>query len=235
MADNPSWFSLATVVLVSLHFVVSASESDQEILIKFKDSLQNNEKLSSWNSSTSPCTNDVANWVGVICTSGGYIHGLKLENMDLAGELNITLLKNLLNLRTISFKHNSLTGSLSSVNQLGALKSVYFSYNNFSGEIADDTFDGMMSFKKVHLGHNGFVGKIPSSLAKLPRLLDLRLEDNHFQGQLPGFVSKELTYLNVSNNDLDGPIPEGLQDLDMASFSGTFCYIITDMFVVSLV
>ncbi|KAL9685923.1 hypothetical protein QQ045_023377 [Rhodiola kirilowii] len=220
MADNPSWFSLAAALVLSLHFVVSVSESDQEILLKFKESFQNNGKLSSWNASSNPCANGVANWVGVICTASGSIHGLKLENLGLVGELNITPLKNLVNLRTLSLKHNSLSGSLPGVNQLGALKSVYFSYNNFSGEIADEAFAGMLSLKKVHLGNNGFVGKIPASLTKLPRLLELRLEDNHFQGQIPSFVSKELTYLNVSNNELDGPIPEELQDLDMASFSG---------------
>ncbi|CAM8968977.1 unnamed protein product [Rhodiola kirilowii] len=220
MADYTTRFFSLLVVLISLRFTLSFSQSDQQILLEFKDSLQNNGKLSSWNSSTSPCTNGVANWVGVICTAGGSIHGLKLENMALAGGLNITLLKGLVNLRALSLKNNSLEGSLPSLNQLGALKSVFLSHNNLSGEIADEVFDGMLSLKKVHLGHNRFVGKIPVSLAKLPRLLELRLEDNHFRGQIPPFVSKDLVVLNVSNNDFDGPIPEGLQDLSKASFSG---------------
>uniref|UniRef100_A0A7N0R908 Protein kinase domain-containing protein n=1 Tax=Kalanchoe fedtschenkoi TaxID=63787 RepID=A0A7N0R908_KALFE len=219
MADNPTWLSLV-VALVALHFVVSASESEQEILLKFKDSLKNNEKLSSWNASTSPCANGAANWVGVICTTGGSVYGLKLEIMGLSGELNLTPLKGLASLRTISLKKNSLSGSLPSVNQLGALKSVFLSHNNFSGEIADGAFYGMMSLKKVDLGHNRFVGKIPVSLAKLPRLLELRLENNHFQCQIPSFASKNLAYLNVANNELDGSIPEALRDLDRASFSG---------------
>jgi Leucine-rich repeat (LRR) protein len=120
------------------------------------------------------------------------------------------------------FNHliNTFAGPMPDVKKLSALRSLYFSYNHFSGEIPDDAFEGMGSLKKVFLSNNEFTGKIPSSLASLHRLMLLGLDGNKFEGQIPDFQQKGLKKLNVSNNDLMGPIPASLSKMDSNSFLG---------------
>ncbi|XP_035539646.1 pollen receptor-like kinase 4 [Juglans regia] len=67
-----------------------------------------------------------------------------------------------------------------------------------------------------------FAGSIPTSLITLPKLLELRLEDNHFYGQIPDFQQESLNYFNVSGNGLEGPIPNSLSGMDSSSFSVVF-------------
>ncbi|KAA8522670.1 hypothetical protein F0562_009168 [Nyssa sinensis] len=216
-ADQP--WSLILVIILLLHVITSSSKPDSEILLKFKYSLGKNSRLSTWNTSTSPCSGDGTNWIGILCEKGT-IWGLQLENMGLTGAMDLNSLKELPFLRTLSFMHNNFEGPLPSIKELRALKSVYLTNNKFSGDIQANAFDGMLSLKKVHLAHNRFTGLIPLSLTILPRLLELRLEGNKFEGAIPDFQQDGLKVMNVSNNVLEGQIPEGLSKMDASSFSG---------------
>ncbi|KAK9281026.1 hypothetical protein L1049_003918 [Liquidambar formosana] len=209
---------LVLLITSSCVFGVSA-ESESEILLKFKKSLGKETAMSNWNYLTSPCTGDKGNWVGVICFNGS-VWGLQLENMGLVGIIDVDSLVSLPYLRTLSFMNNAFNGPMPNVKKLGALKSVFLSNNQFYGEISDDAFAGMGSLKKVYLANNRFSGKIPSSLAALPRLLELRLEKNRFEGQIPDFRQESLQEMNVSDNELEGPIPKGLSKMASSSFSG---------------
>ncbi|KAM7274968.1 hypothetical protein ACFE04_016834 [Oxalis oulophora] len=202
--------------------VSSADESNEaQILLKFKASLSPATALDSWNLKTQPCNEgNVANWKGVMCDGFGGILGLKLEGMKLKGTLDFETLKQLPELRTLSLKNNEFEGPLPDIKKLSALKSLYLSKNHFSGVIPGNAFEGMSSVKKVHLAQNGFTGEIPGSLASLPKLIELRLEDNKFEGKIPEFKQKEAIALNVSNNALDGPIPPGMSKLDKSAFAG---------------
>ncbi|KAJ6296506.1 hypothetical protein OIU78_024372 [Salix suchowensis] len=98
-------------VLVSLHFVASLGQTDSEILLKFKGSLTNASVLSDWSDKTTPCTKDNAtNWVGVICVEGS-LWGLQLENMGLAGKIDVETLKSLPDLKTFSIMNNNFDGN----------------------------------------------------------------------------------------------------------------------------
>ncbi|GER36142.1 leucine-rich repeat protein kinase family protein [Striga asiatica] len=206
----------STLVLLFFHLVtLASSDPESETLIKFKDSLTNTGALSKWAGPGPPCSG----WPGVIC-EGGVVWGLKLENMGLGGTVDVDSLGRLTGLRTVSLMNNELDGPLPSLSQLGALKSIYLSNNKFSGEIAADTFDGMMSLKKLHLANNRFVGPIPVGLARLPKLVELRLENNGFEGEIPEFQQVRMRDFNVSNNQLIGEIPLGVGHLNASSFSG---------------
>ncbi|KAJ7973681.1 Receptor-like protein kinase [Quillaja saponaria] len=211
------------VILLLLFYVVGSSASgasESEALLKFKDSLENNKDLSgSWNNETTPCSSEKANWVGVICFAGK-VWGVKLEKMGLKGVIDVESLKDLSNLRTISFMDNSFEGSLPDLSKLASLKSIYLSNNRFSGEIPPQTFQGMQWLKKIYLARNQFTGAIPSSLTSLPKLLELRLEGNQFIGRIPDFQQKTLQSINVSNNKLEGEIPASLSKMPVTSFSG---------------
>ncbi|KAK3017888.1 hypothetical protein RJ639_004692 [Escallonia herrerae] len=214
---NPSRFVVLLLVLV--HVVASSSGSDSEILLKFKDSLRNKNSFSDWNPSKPPCSNNRANWVGILCNKGA-VWGLKLEKMGLQGVLDVEPLRELSSLRTMSLMNNELEGGLPDMKILGALKTLYLSNNKFSGEIPGNAFDGMLSLKKLHLAHNRFSGAIPSSLTRLPRLSELMLEGNEFDGNIPDFQQERLQRLNVSHNKLEGRIPSRLSKLNPSSFSG---------------
>ncbi|XP_059635765.1 pollen receptor-like kinase 1 [Cornus florida] len=207
--------------IVSLHVLTScnATDSESEILLKFKDSLGYNAALASWNSSTSPCSKKGkgANWEGVNCENRT-ISGLQLENIGLTGDISFDALRELESLRTISVKNNSLEGPMPNIKIIPWLRSVFLSNNKFSGDIPADAFDGLTGLRKVHLAENKFTGQIPLSLTILPRLLDLRLEGNQFEGEIPDFVQKGLEIMNVSNNALEGPIPSKLGGMDASSF-----------------
>ncbi|KAA8541517.1 hypothetical protein F0562_022669 [Nyssa sinensis] len=206
---------MVMVVIVSS----AAPAPDSDALLKFKASLSNAGALDTWDPSTSPCSVENGNWNGVICFEGN-IWGLQLEDMDLSGDIDVDSLVPLRLLRTLSFMNNNFEGSIPDFKKLGALKSLYLSNNQLSGRIPDDAFAGMGSLKKLYLSNNKFTGTIPASLAALPRLLELRLEANQFVGALPNFLQKDLKLLNVSNNQLEGPIPEALISMGPTAFSG---------------
>ncbi|XP_060206638.1 pollen receptor-like kinase 1 [Lycium barbarum] len=201
------------------------AKSSSEALFNFKSSLSTSSPtgqavLGSWAPSTSPCTGSNENWQGLICFEGD-VWGLKLENLDLSGAIDIDSLLPLHFLRTLSFMNNSFKGAMPDWNKLGALKSLYLSNNSFSGQIPDDAFKGMSYLKKLYLSDNQFTGNIPTSLAtSCPRLFELRLENNKFSGSIPDFPRDVLKLLNVSNNQLEGPIPPSLSLMDPTTFAG---------------
>ncbi|GER45075.1 leucine-rich repeat protein kinase family protein [Striga asiatica] len=199
--------------------VVVAQDNPSQALLKFKTSIANADPaLANWGSSPNPCSENRANWAGILCFNG-YVWGLQLENMNLKGQIDVNALTPLRYLRTLSFMNNSFEGVMPDWKKLGALKSLYLSNNHFSGEVPDDAFKGMTSLKKIYMANNRFAGPIPTSLES-PKLIELRLENNHFTGTIPSISSEHLKILNVSNNQLEGPIPTPLLDMDPTSFSG---------------
>ncbi|CAN8288360.1 unnamed protein product [Cochlearia groenlandica] len=213
------WILLIIIVLcpmVMSQMVVP--DSDADCLLRFKDTLTNGSVFNSWDPSTSPCIGNYANWFGVLCSN--FVWGLQLEGMGLTGELNLEPLVPMKNLRTISFMNNDFTGPMPKIKRLTSLQSLYLSNNRFSGEIPGDAFQDMPNLKKILLANNAFRGTIPSSLAYLPMLVEMRLNGNQFQGKIPHFKQKGLKLASFENNDLDGPIPESLRNMDPGSFAG---------------
>ncbi|CAA7046102.1 unnamed protein product [Microthlaspi erraticum] len=218
--------TLLTIVLCPVTTVLSQQQqeevvpgSDADCLLRFKDTLANASVISSWDPSTAPCKRNVADWFGILCITGN-VWGLQLEGMGLTGKLDLEPLAPIKNLRTLSFMNNHFNGPMPSVKNLGSLKSLYLSNNRFTGEIPADAFDGMHHLKKLILANNAFRGKIPSSLASLPMLIEVRLNGNQFQGEIPDFKQKDLKLASFENNDLEGPIPESLRNMDPGSFAG---------------
>ena len=207
-------------------FTASCAPSDSLFLLKFKDSLQIDNAsslpllLATWNASTAPCSGRAANWIGLLCNREGRVWGIRLENMALNGLIDVHSLKSLPHLRTLSFMQNHFHGPLPAIAQLGALKSLYLSGNRFSGALDNAMFLGMASLKKLHLADNQLEGGIPVSLALLPKLIELRLEGNRFEGPVPDFTRRTWLSFNLSNNELHGRVPPGLTKLNASSFYG---------------
>ncbi|KAK9066147.1 hypothetical protein SSX86_013468 [Deinandra increscens subsp. villosa] len=207
------------LIMIPLMMTKSAL-NDAEALLRMKQSLNNPISLESWKPGTRPCDDDmVIKWVGIVC-GNGIITTLRLRSLNLSGEIDLFALSQLQGLRVINLVNNSFSGPIPEFNKLGALKAIYLSMNQFSGEIPSGYFTIMVSLKKIWFDNNNFSGLIPSSLAQLPRLMELHLNNNKFSGLIPLIGQQTLESLDLSNNDLVGNIPSTLSRFDVALFDG---------------
>ncbi|KAJ1418802.1 Protein kinase domain [Sesbania bispinosa] len=189
--------------------------SENEALLKLKQSFTNTQSLSSWVPNQNPCT---SKWVGVICFNN-IISSLHLTDLGLSGSIDIDSLIQIPSLRTISFVNNSFSGPMPPFNKLGALKAIYLSENQFSGPIPPDFFAHLASLKKVWLSNNKFSGNIPDSITTLRFLTELHLENNDFSGPVPE-LKQDLKSFDMSNNKLQGSIPASMSRFNANSFQG---------------
>lgn len=194
------------------------SVSDSEALLQLKKFFTNASALNSWVPSSVPC-NKQTPWGGLLCHNGA-VQGLRLEGMGLSGRIDVDALVEIKSLRSLSVINNSFQGIIPQLNRLGALKALFLSGNQFSGEIPPKFFANMKSLKKVWLSQNRFMGAIPPSLGQLPRLIELHLENNQFSGHIPAFDHSNLKSMNLSNNKLGGEIPVSLSNFSANSFAG---------------
>lgn len=129
-----------------------------------------------------PCYNDQSNWAGIACSNWHVVH-IVLDGIQLTGSLPPTFLQNITFLSKLSMRDNSLFGPFPNLTNLVNLQFIFLSNNRFSGSI-------------------------PLELTHLPRLSKLELQENTFTGQIPPFNQPSLNIFNVSDNLLQGPIPE---------------------------
>ncbi|KAL0463780.1 UNVERIFIED_CONTAM: Pollen receptor-like kinase [Sesamum latifolium] len=209
--------SIFFYVFLLIFPVITSSVSESEALLKLKGSFTNATALDSWRPGTEPCAK-VKPWVGVICDKT-VVSALRLGYLGLSGTIDIDALASLSGL-SIGFMSNAFSGPIPEFHKMGALKALFLSKNQFSGEIPTDYFTNLMGLKKVWLSGNKFSGPIPSSLGKLSRLMELHLEDNQFSGPIPSLVQQSLISLDLSNNRLEGQIPSDMTKFPTNAFKG---------------
>ncbi|CAE5957141.1 unnamed protein product [Arabidopsis arenosa] len=194
--------------------VSPARSSDVEALLSLKSSIDPSNSIS-WRGT------DLCNWQGVRECMNGRVSKLVLEYLNLTGSLDQESLNQLDQLRVLSFKANSLSGSIPNLSGLVNLKSVFLNDNNFSGEFPE-SLTSLHRLKTIFLSGNRLSGRIPSSLLRLSRLYTLNVQDNLFTGSIPPLNQTSLRYFNVSNNQLSGQIPptRALKQFDESSFTG---------------
>ncbi|XP_050285238.1 pollen receptor-like kinase 3 [Quercus robur] len=197
---------------------MGSSLTESEALLKLKSSFTKASALNSWVNGSLPCEGEVG-WDGLVC-SNGIVTDIRLGGFGLSGKIDVDALLELSDLRSISIMSNNFSGSIPAFNRLGSLRAIYLSRNRFSGEIPSDYFANMGSLKKVYLSSNMFTGKIPSSLAQIPRLGELLLDNNQFSGTIPSIDQPTLASLDVANNKLEGEIPSSLTKFNASTFKG---------------
>ncbi|XP_042404940.1 pollen receptor-like kinase 3 [Zingiber officinale] len=214
----------ALLLLVVLQVLTPACFSDDTpspetaALLLLKNSFTNATSLSSWTNSTGsgPCD---SRWDGVICQKGS-VAGLDLAGVGLSGDIDVDALAQLADLRTVSFADNYFSGGIPALNRLHTLRAIYLSRNLFSGDIPGDFFDDMTRLKKLCINDNDFTGLIPYSLSRASAMMELQLQNNHFAGTIPALVLPSLSAFNVSNNELEGVIPDVYSKFNASSFLG---------------
>ncbi|KAI3694678.1 hypothetical protein L1987_77647 [Smallanthus sonchifolius] len=207
------------LVLFVISIIHLANGLDSKTLIDFKDSLINGKKLTTWIATNSPCTNNRANWEGLLCTNGT-VRAIKLERKDLEGNIDTNILSRLSSLVSISFNNNKLKGAFPDFGMLEGMQEIFLSNNKFSSEIPANAFKGLKWLEKLDLANNKLIGQIPASLTRLPKLKELMLQGNGFEGEIPKFGQGKLTLANFANNHFRGHIPEELQHFPATQFSG---------------
>ncbi|CAL9050049.1 unnamed protein product [Musa banksii] len=220
--QSPPWpphLLLVLFLFLATWRAAADAPDDRSALLEFKETTLS-PAPSDWGGQDGPCFKNVSIWTGVYCDKDGRVSVLRLESMNLSGTLTLDALSELPNLRSLSFSNNSLEGSIPNVTKLPNLKSIYLSMNRFAGEIPDGMFSAMLGLKVLWLSQNNFSGSIPSSLTAPKKLAELRLDGNKFEGQIPALWQPNLQLVNVSFNDLEGPIPERLSNMSASWFEG---------------
>lgn len=213
----PSYFivqaSFFFAIVFHLLLLVHGSDKtpDLEALMAFKSASDTFNKLTTWNSSTDPCTS----WTGVSCLHNR-VSRLVLENLDLRGSFQP--LTSLTQLRVLSLKRNHLSGPIPSLSNFIALKLLFLSYNEFSGKFPA-TATSLFRLYRLDLSHNNLSGQIPATVNHLTHILTLRLEENRFSGYIPSLNLPNLQDFNVSGNRLSGKIPKTLSDFPESCFA----------------
>ncbi|KAM3275231.1 hypothetical protein ACQJBY_043908 [Aegilops geniculata] len=175
-----------------------------------------------WDASAgvSPC-----GWRGVVCdnsTGGGRVVALQLPGAGLIGQLPLGTLGNLTALRALSLRSNALSGGIpADIGNCGELRYLYLQDNKLAGEIPEGFFSlGLL--QRLVLSNNRFSGGVSLEFNKLRRLATLYLENNVLNGILPADLDlPNLQLFNVSDNQLNGPVPASLAGRPANAFSGT--------------
>jgi Leucine-rich repeat (LRR) protein len=127
----------------------------------------------------------------------------------------------------LDMSHNSFSGSIpNSMARLTQLVYLDMSFNNFSGPIP--IFCMIKNLEILDLSENSLNGQIPISLFSLPSLRSVRLSKNQFSGfnnqfsdqmkEFSNISSHLLVYLSLDNNNLEGPIPIFISELQGLKF-----------------
>ncbi|CDY44903.1 BnaA02g13790D [Brassica napus] len=121
------------------------------------------------------------------------------------------------NSTTDPLKRNRFSGPVPDISNLTALKLLFLSENQFSGEFPASV-TSLTRLYRLDLSFNNFSGEIPPTLTHLTHLLTLRLETNRFSGQIPDISLPDLQDFNVSDNNLVGRIPNSLSEFPTSVF-----------------
>lgn len=216
---RPWWVAAAVISFMAVVWQLSERVNaeptqDKQALLSFI-SLTRHANRVQWNASDSAC-----NWFGVQCDpSRSFIHSLRLPAVGLVGPIPPNTIGRLTQLRVLSLRSNGLTGEIpADFSNLSLLTNLYLQNNHLSGEFPP-SLTQMTRLTHLVLSANNFTGEIPFSINNLTHLTGLLLENNGFSGKLPSITAK-LVNFNVSNNRLNGSIPESLSGFPSSSFAG---------------
>lgn len=207
-------YSKATFFLLFCVFFQYVFSGDKETLLRLKSSIDPLNSLQ-WKG------DDFCKWEGVKECYKNKVSKLVLENLNLSGTLDSSIINQFDQIRVLSFKRNSISGQIPNLSNLTNLKSLYLSYNNFSGKFPA-SLTTLHRLKTIVLSCNHLSGTIPDSILNLQRLYIFYLDDNMFTGKIPPFNQFSLRYMNLSNNQLSGEIPAtgAMLRFNTSSFSG---------------
>ncbi|CAA3006648.1 probably inactive leucine-rich repeat receptor kinase At5g06940 [Olea europaea subsp. europaea] len=240
-------YTLLLSFVLSL-FIVTSAVSESDILLTFKNSIEDPMNfLSGWTNTTGI---HYCNWTGISCTRTFpfSVSDVNLQNLNLSGEISDSVCKlsklTSLNLADNLFNqpiplHLSQCGSLESLNisnnliwgpipgqisQFGSLRVLDFSRNHIEGKIPE-SIGSLKQLQFLILGSNLLSGSVPIVLGNFTELLVLDLSENPFlESEIPGDIVKlnKLQQLLLQGSGFYGEIPDfflGLKSLMILDLS----------------
>ncbi|MED6218828.1 hypothetical protein PIB30_030145 [Stylosanthes scabra] len=131
-------------------------------------------------------------------------------------------LSNSTQLKWLDLESNKLSGELPSqiIHSWPQLQFLYLSYNDFVSHDGNTNLEpffaslmNLSRFQELELAGNRLGGKLPHIIGDLPATMQqLHLEGNLIHGPIPPHISNlvNLTFLNLSSNQINGSIPSSL-------------------------
>jgi Leucine-rich repeat (LRR) protein len=173
----------------------------------------------------------VCSWHGITCDESNSITGVSLGANQLIGNFptevyqlpklaKLTLFNNDINfsfegigraenLHTLVLDSTGLK-SLDGISEARGLKELDARFNKLSGRMPQG-LSGLVNLESLVLSDNELTGDIPYWISMLPQLRTLKAANNRFTGTLYDFADmKNLVYVDLSNNMLEGPVPPTL-------------------------
>lgn len=125
-----------------------------------------------------------------------------------------TSFANLSTVKHLHMNNNSIRGQIPpELSKLSTLRHLLLDNNNLSGYLPQE-FSDLPELRILQLDNNKFIGSgIPDTYGNLSKLAKLSLRNCSLQGSIPGLSSiQNLLYLDLSKNELNGPLPPTLSD-----------------------
>uniref|UniRef100_A0A7N0TX05 Leucine-rich repeat-containing N-terminal plant-type domain-containing protein n=1 Tax=Kalanchoe fedtschenkoi TaxID=63787 RepID=A0A7N0TX05_KALFE len=165
-------------------------------------------------------------WSEAVSSSLPHLQELSLRDCGLSVPIHASL-QNLTGLTHLDLSGNKLSGSVPSFSAYKNLTYLSLSNNQLSGSLLSTNWNELSKLVGIHLDRNHLSGSIPVSLCGIPPLEYLDLSYNHFtnftnEQAIITSYSSQLEYLNLDNNNLHGPFPAfifELQSLTVLSLS----------------
>nr|GMD46807.1 MDIS1-interacting receptor like kinase 2-like [Ipomoea batatas] len=225
------------VVLPACFFASASTTTEAEALFKWKSTLlMSSSYLNSWSLSN---LRNMCNWTGIVCNGGGAsVSEINLPNADLCGTLHRLNFTSFPSLTRFSISGNKFNGSIPpTIGDLSNLVFLDLSNNRFDGSIPPQ-IGKLRELQYLSLYHNNISGVVPYQIGNLqkvwfldlgsnsyleapdnwsrvksfPVLRHLSFAGNKFGPRFPDFIldCRNITYLDLSRNYLNGSIPESL-------------------------
>ena len=110
---------------------------------------------------------------------------LKLSYNNLTGWMPWSFAKSGIQTLMLNNQMLGLSGPIDILGEMHSLREVWIHSNQFSGSIPD--LSACTELSDLQLRDNRLTGVIPDSLTKLPKLKNVALQSNVFQGPVPSF------------------------------------------------
>lgn len=170
-----------------------------------------------WNLTSDPC---IDKWHGVQCNADNkYVKSIILEKFNFSGVVDASSLCIAKSLQILRLRGNTLHDSISEdIGNCKFLTHLFLSGNKFSGDLPI-SIDKLSNMKRLHISENYFTGKLPN-MVHVSGLISFLAQNNNFTGEIPSFDFSNFDAFNVSNNNLQGPVPDVGGKFLADSFSG---------------
>ncbi|CAH9140656.1 unnamed protein product [Cuscuta epithymum] len=122
---------------------------------------------------------------------------LKLSYNNLTGGLPPSLAESGIQVLVLNNQLSGLSGRVDVLGNMEQVTQIWLHVNKFTGPIPD--FSGSQFLSDLELRDNLLTGVIPDSFASLPKLSNVSLQNNMFQGPMPSFPRN--VQVNLGNTD----------------------------------